>query len=262
VLIKSKLVFPEALVNLKRIPGLKGIEETADRGLRIGALCRHRDLERSPLVRERFVVLAEAASKVASPAVRNVGTVGGNLCHADSAADLPPALLALGAAVELAGPGGTRSLPLAEFFTDSYETALAPAEVLVEIRIPALPGRAGGAYVDLTKTHNSVAIVSAAAVVALDPEGKCLRAGLALAGVAATPLLVPEASELAGRALGAGAVRELAEAAAARARPVSNAHASAEYRRSMVGVVVRRAFAKALERAGGGRLGAEGEGEP
>jgi carbon-monoxide dehydrogenase medium subunit len=249
-LLKSKLIFPEALINLKSIDGLREIEKTPEGGFRIGALCRHRDIVASALLREECGLLAEAASKVASPAIRNMGTIGGNVCHADPAADYAPALIALNAELDIVGSAGSRVVPVREFFTDYYESVLAHGEILVGIRIPPLPPRWGGASLDLTKTHNSVAIVHAAALVGLDRSGNCIYAGLGVGGVASTPLTVGEVSALVGKPIEASAIQRVAEAAMKHSRPVSNSHASASYRTEMVGVLTRRALTAAAEKAG------------
>ncbi|MBI5446113.1 MAG: xanthine dehydrogenase family protein subunit M [Deltaproteobacteria bacterium] len=249
-LLKSKLIFPEALVTLKSVPGLREIERTPGGELRIGALCRHREIVESPLLREHCSVLAEAGAKIASPAIRNVGTIGGNICHGDPTADFPPALIALGAQLEVVGSGGTRVVPVREFFTDHYETVLSPDEIVVSIRIPPLPPRCGAASLDLTKTHNSVAIVHVAALVGVDERGRCTHAGLGAGGVASTPLHISEAATLVGEPLSPAGIERVAEAAMEQARPVSNSHASASYRREMVGVLTRRALRAAWERAG------------
>jgi carbon-monoxide dehydrogenase medium subunit len=249
-LLKSKLIFPEALINLKSVAGLREIEGASGGGLRIGALCRHKEIVESPIIRANCGILAEAGAKIGSPAVRNMGTIGGNVCHADPTAEFPPALIALGADLEIVGTGGTRIVPVREFFTDHYESVLAHDEVLVAIRIPPLPPRWGGTVLDLTKTHNSVAIVNAAAVVGLDSAGRCTYAGLGVGGVAPTPLHVAEAATLVGAPLTAAAIERVAVAAMKQCRPMSNSHASANYRREMVGVLTRRALAAAAQRAG------------
>lgn len=248
-LLNSKLIFPEALINLKSIDGLRGIEKTSEGGFRIGALCRHRDIMASPLLREECGLLSEAASKIASPAIRNMGTIGGNVCHADPAADYAPALIALSAELEIVGSDGSRVVPVREFFKDYYESILAHGEILVGIRIPPLPPRCGGASLDLTKTHNSVAIVHVAALVGLDGGDNCTYAGLGVGGVASTPISVGEVSELVGKPITAPDIQRVAEAAMQHSQPVSNAHASASYRTEMVGVLTRRALTAAVEKA-------------
>jgi len=124
VLLKNKLIFPDRLINLKTIEGLNRIELNPQGELSIGALCRHRDIESSPVIQERFEILAEAASKISSPPIRNMGTIGGGICHADPSADFPPALIALEARLKVSGSKRSRTIPIHEFFTDYYETVL------------------------------------------------------------------------------------------------------------------------------------------
>ena len=143
VLQKNNFIRPSHLVNLKTIPGLDNIEQDEE-GLRIGALNRHRDILSSPVVQKFCPVLVEAASKIATPPIRNMGTIGGNLCHGDPAADFPPSLIALGAKVKLVSDEGERIVPIETFFVDYYETVLSPAEILTEIRIPPLSPRSSG----------------------------------------------------------------------------------------------------------------------
>src|SRR3990172_7956632 len=146
VLMKQGLVAPGYIVNIKGVEALKGIGPLSDGSLRIGALVPHNEVLNSPVIRERYPVLAEMAIKVGSVQVRNLGTIGGNLSHGEPAADPPPVLLALDAKVKLKGPKGERALALADFFTDFYQTVIEPDEILTYVLLPALPKGAGGAY--------------------------------------------------------------------------------------------------------------------
>src|SRR5579883_3437487 len=143
LLMRQGLVQPGVIVSLQRVPGLDQIA-ARDGGIRIGALCTHRRVETHPLVRERFPALHETLERVATIRIRNMGTIGGNLAHSDPAQDPPPTLLALGASVQVAGPDGARSIPLDEFFTDYYENALRPGEVLTAIEVPDQAGSFNG----------------------------------------------------------------------------------------------------------------------
>ena len=249
VLLKNKLIFPDQLINLKTIRGLDRIEETARRELRMGALCRHRDIENSPIIQKRFEILAQAASSIASVAIRNMGTIGGNVCHAEPSADFPPALIALGATLQIAGSKQSRTVPMTEFFTDYFESVLKPDEILTQIRIPPLPSSSGGSYLKLNKTTNSAAIVGVGAVIGLDGEGKCIYAGLGVAGAASTPLGIKDIAMFVGKAITSSMIDAVASAAAKQCEPVSDVHATAAYRREMVGVLTGRALTEALKKA-------------
>ena len=249
VLLKNKLIFPDELVNLKTIVGLDRIDLSPEGELSIGALCRHRDIENSPVVQERFQILAQAASSIASLPIRNMGTIGGNVCHAEPSADFPPALIALGATLKITGSKQSRSIPIADFFKDYFENVLEPDEILTEIRIPPLPSSSGGSYLKLNKTTNSAAIVGVGAVISLDEKGKCVYAGLGVGGAASTPLAIKDIAMMVGKTITSSMIEVVASAAVKQCEPISDVHATAAYRREMVGVLTRRAMTQALEKA-------------
>lgn len=255
-LLKNKLIFPGALINLKSVGGLRQIQSNEDGDLEVGALCRQAEILSSELIQERFPLLSMAAGKIASPPIRNMGTIGGNVCHAEPAADLPPALIALGAEAEVVGLGGARREAVHALFADYYELSLSPEEVVTAFHLPTRDGHVGSAFLEITKNHNSIAVVNVAAMVELDASGVCTYAGLGVGGVAATPLRIVEAGELVGTRIGDNDIGRIAQEAMAKADPISNAHASAAYRRKMVGVLVERALrtasAKAEENRGQG----------
>ncbi len=251
VLQKNNFIRPSHLVNLKTIPGLDNIEQDEE-GLRIGALNRHRDILSSPVVRKFCPVLVEAASKIATPPIRNMGTIGGNVCHGDPAADFPPSLIALGAKVRLVSDEGERIVPIETFFVDYYETVLSQAEILTEICIPPLSPRSSGSYITLDQVTNSIAIVAVAAVLSLDDDGACTYAGVGLGGVASTPLRVEKAKEiLVGKRIGEAEIDRVAKEAREICNPTGSVYASAEYRKEMVYVLTRRALRDALKKIGG-----------
>jgi carbon-monoxide dehydrogenase medium subunit len=197
-------------------------------------------------------VLSQAASKVGSTAIRNLGTIGGNLCHNEPGADLPPALLVLNASVDLRSAKGTRKLRLDEFFRGYFETHIEVNEILCGIQIPKLDQQASAVYLKHAISAEDLAIASVAVV--LIPDGKQLnRAGevrIGLGGVAPVPFRAAKAENaLKGAALNDGSIREAAEIAATEADPMSDPHGSAEYRRKMVKVLVRRAISAALQSA-------------
>jgi CO/xanthine dehydrogenase FAD-binding subunit len=226
---------PPAVVNVKRIPGLDTLQVT-DRTLRLGALATLSALMEHPVIRAEYPVLPFAARYMGSPAIRNLATVGGNLCNGSPAADLPPVLLALDAQVGIAGPEGERRLPLAGFFRGPGQTALRPGELLVWIEVPRRRPPRPVRYERLDVRRAMDIAIAGAAVSVGHGEAR-----VALCAVAPTPLRVAEAEAvLAAEGLTGAAIEHAAALAMAAARPISDVRASAEYRRQMVGVLVRR----------------------
>lgn len=247
-----RLARPAVLVDLNRIAALASVREETD-ALRIGAMTRQRTVERDPLVRRRAPLLAEALPHVAHAQIRNRGTLGGSVAHADPAGEIPAVLLALEARFDLRGPGGTRTVPAERFFTGLFETALAPAELLIEIAIPAMRARTGWAFLEVARRHGDYALAGVAATLTLDDAGRCREARIALLGVGEGPVLARRAAKsLAGEAPTDKLLREAAAAAAAKdIDPPGDIHASAAYRRQLVAVLTRRALERAVARARG-----------
>ena len=240
------------VVDVRRIPELQVLEYDEARGLTLGAAVTLRTVETSSVVRRHYPHLASSAAEIGSLQIRNLGTVGGNVCNAAPSADLPPALLTLGASARLAGPWGDRIVPLDRFFAGPRQTVLQPDELLVSLQIPAPAARTGGAYLKLkVRTALDIAMVGVAATVRLvSGDGVVEWARIALGAVAPTPLRVPDAEALlAGQALDPSLLEEVGRAAAAACRPISDLRASADYRREMVSVLTRRAVRQAVERA-------------
>jgi carbon-monoxide dehydrogenase medium subunit len=250
-LLKLRMGAAEHLVDIGRIPGLEYIKE--DGGfLTIGGRTRESMLERSDLVRSKYPILYDTALVIADPLVRNRATVGGNLAHADPANDHPATMLALGAEVVATGPGGTRTIPIAEFFTGIFTTALAPDEILTEIRIPIPPSGSGGAYVKLERKVGDFATAAAAAQVTLGAGGEIARAGIGLTAVGPVPVKATEAEQfLLKKRPDAATLADAARRAAAVASPTADRRGSVEYKREMARVLTARALARAVERAGG-----------
>ncbi|HEU5261926.1 MAG TPA: xanthine dehydrogenase family protein subunit M [Gemmatimonadales bacterium] len=246
-----RLARPGVLVDLNRLAELAYVRP-AEGGLRIGAMTRQRVVERSSAVQGAAPLLAEALPFVAHPQIRNRGTVGGSLAHADPAAELPAVMVALAARFEARSRSGSRTIPAAEFFTGLFGTALAPDELLVEIALPPLPARSATAFLEVARRHGDYALVGVAAVVTLDERGRCREARITLLSVGGGPVLAAEAARvLAGQTPSEDVVRAAAEAAATRdADPPSDIHASAGYRRHLAAVLTRRALVRAFERAG------------
>lgn len=244
---------PEAIVAIDRLPGLAGIDETPDGGLHLGALVSHADLEGSALVRRGWSALSDASALVGSPATRHVGTLGGNLCNASPAMETGSPLLVYDASVDLQSVAGSRSLPLASFLTGPGRTALAPGELLVGVTIPRQPaGRVGSAYLRLEyRAAMEIAVVGAAALVALDADGRCTEARIAITAVAPTVIRATAAERaLRGHAPTAEIIAATAAAAGEAAQPIDDVRATAAYRAAMVPVIVRRTLEAALVRAG------------
>jgi carbon-monoxide dehydrogenase medium subunit len=249
-LLKLRLAKPAHVVDIGKIPGLDGLKEDGGT-LRIGALVREKDLETSDLIRKKYPILADTASVVADPLVRNLATVAGNLAHGDPANDHPATMLALGAEVVVTGSKGSRTIPVSKFFTGIFETALRPGEILTEIRIPVPPAGSGGAYVKLERKVGDFATAAAAAQVTLS-GGTIQRAGIGLTNVAPTPLQAKDAEAfLAGKKPDEATLAEAAKRAAAASSPTADRRGSVAYKREMARVLTLRALKKAVERAGG-----------
>lgn len=245
-----RLARPQALVDLSGIAELAYVRSEPDR-LTIGAMTRQRAVERSDVVRREAPLVAEALPFVAHPQIRNRGTVGGSLAHADPAAELPAVMLALDARFRARSREHERTIPAGEFFTGILETALGPDELLVEVAVPRAPARSGHAFMEVARRHGDYALVGVAALVALDGRGRCEVARIALVSVGDGPVLaIQAAAALTGEKPTAAAIEAAAEAAARRdIDPPSDIHASAVYRRHLAAVLTRRVLVRAFERA-------------
>jgi len=245
-----RLARPAVLVDLNRVAELGYVRAGRD-GLQIGAMTRQRAVERSDAVRSAAPLLAEAMPFIAHPQIRNRGTVGGSLAHADPAAELPAVMLALEARFRARGPQGERWIPAGEFFTGILETALGPDELLLEVVVPKSPARTGYAFAELARRRGDYALVGVAARVTLDRRGRCQAARITLFSVGDGPVLAAAAAAmLDGQEPSLEAMRAAADAAAQRdIDPPSDIHASAAYRRRLAAVLTRRALARAVERA-------------
>jgi carbon-monoxide dehydrogenase medium subunit len=248
-LMKLRLASPRHLVDINRLPGLASIAER-DGVLVVGALVREADLEAAEVVQRRYPLLADTCRVVADPLVRNLATLGGNLAHGDPANDHPATMLALGAEVLARGRGGERRIPAAELFTGPLATALAPGEILTEIRVPAPPARSGGAYVKMERKVGDFATAAVAVQLTLDAGGACARVGIGLTNVGSVPIAARRAARLLeGRPPDDAAIREAARAAAEEADPAEDLRGSVEYKRDLVRVLTARALRRAVARA-------------
>lgn len=245
-LMKLRFAAPARLVDVNRILELDAIEER-DGMLRIGALVRHNALAASDLIGARYPTIASAAPQIADPLVRNLGTIGGSLAHADPAGDLGSVMLALGASVVLTSAGGTREVPASEFLVDTFQTSILPNEMLTEVLVPQPAATFGGTYLKLERKVGDFATVGVAVALTLD-DGKVARAGIGLTGVGLKNLQASEAEAgLAGADATEDAFTEAGRLAAAASNPVTDVRGSAGYKRHMVEVYVRRGLISAAE---------------
>jgi carbon-monoxide dehydrogenase medium subunit len=248
-LIKLRLAQPGLLVDLRDVAGLAGIAETDDY-LRIGARATHRQIHEAPIVRERYPMLHEVTATIGDPQVRNWGTIGGSVAHADPASDWPAILLATSATIICRSQSGERSIAARAFFLDTFTTAIEPTEVLTEIRIVRRPRGSGGAYQKLERKVSDFATVGVAVVVRLGAGGRIESAGIALTGVAETPFAATDAEAiLAGGSPTEELFRRAAAAAAAQSRPVGDVRGPVDYKRAMAAELTVRALRTAVERA-------------
>jgi CO/xanthine dehydrogenase FAD-binding subunit len=251
IIMKQGLITPEYLIDIKGIAALDYIKYDEGKGLRIGALTIHRAIEKSPVIQEHFGVLSEMERNLATIQTRNWGTISGNLCHGDPAGDPAPALIALNAKLKLASLGRERIIEVEEFSKDYLEVALEPDEMLTEIQIPTPPPHTGIAHEKLMVMKGDMGIVGAAVSITLEPRnGTCKDARIALSNCASTPLRAKKAEKrLIGKVINDALLAEAGEVASTEADPPSDVHGSAEYRREMVKVFVKRVGRIALERA-------------
>ena len=248
-MMNAGLVQPSALVSLRKIEGLAGITRQADGSVRIGAMTRHRVTASSSVLQAGQAVVKQAASVIANPPVRNMGTMGGSIAFADPGADYPPALVAADAEIELLGGGGTRRLKAADFFTDWYQTALAPGELVAAIHLPAGDARAVGHYDKLARVEGDYATASVAVVLTLAGE-TCTGIAIAVGACGPKPVRLAEAErKLIGSKLDDVSLAAAGALLADAADPVDDVRASADYRRLVIPRLVRRAVRAARAQA-------------
>jgi len=249
-LMKFRLAQPAVLVDIGRVPGLDGLDEDASH-LRVGAMRTTASLADSDLLRERYPVMATAAPLISDPIVRNLGTIGGSLAHADPAGDWGSVMLALDASVVARSATGERTIPVRELFLGTFTTVLEPTELITEVRVPTPQGAAGGTYLKLERKVGDYATVAAAVQVEMS-DGRIGRAGIALTAVGPQNLRATAAEEaLAGAEPSDGALDEAARMAAEVAEPFDDLRGSAAYKRQVARVFVRRGLTRALEIARG-----------
>jgi carbon-monoxide dehydrogenase medium subunit len=250
-LLKQGLISPSVIIDIKGISELDYIHQDKKDGLRIGALTTHRTLETSPLMKENFYMLAEMEHRLASVQIRNWGTVGGNLCHGEPASDLAPCFIALDAEVKLSGPGGDGVMKVEEFFEDYYKTALKSDEILTEIHLPILPP-GGGIYVKTGVREKDMALAGVAAFIVLDPKnrGVCRDIRIVMGSVGPTPIRTTRAEDiLRGQKVDDRLIDTAAQIASEDSQPIPDIHASEEYKKELVKVLVQHTVKEAMTRA-------------
>jgi aerobic carbon-monoxide dehydrogenase medium subunit len=248
-LIKLRFSAPAVIVDINNIPGLDYHEEDSDGSLSIGALCRHRTLERSPLLRSRYPTMAACAPLISDPMVRTRGTLVGSLCHADPQGDWASVMLALGGEIIAQSAKGERAIPISQFMIGPFQNALQPDEIAVRARVPAASGSRSGTYLKLERRVGDFATVGVA--VALETSGATInRAGIALTGVGPSNIQCTGAEQaLAGKTLNSSTVDEAARLAAQESQPKTDVRGSAEYKRHIVYTFVARALSNPQARA-------------
>ena len=252
-LLNFRLARPTVIVDINRIADLDYIEQR-NGTLEIGALTRHRAVEQSALVSETCPLLSEAIAHVGHVQIRNRGTVGGSLAHADPAAELPAVVTALGGSLRLRSASGERTLAPGDFFVSSLTTAIGPGEMLVAVELPAWPAETATCFTEFSRRQGDFALAGAGAALAFGDGGRVERAGLALMGVGDRPF---DGSAIANELLGGetpseAAVQAVAERVQGGVEPSSDIHAPADYRRHLAGVMARRALLGAVQRGTSG----------
>jgi aerobic carbon-monoxide dehydrogenase medium subunit len=248
-MMKLRLAMPAALVDLSRVPGLDEISEN-DGGLRIGAMARHAAVAGSEVATRVCPVVAETAGGIGDPQVRNCGTIGGSVAHADPGADYPTVLKALGGTISATGKDGEREISADDFFRGIFETALEPGELVTSVSVPATPSGTGAAYVKHRHPASGYTVVGAAAVVTVQ-AGSCTAARLTIGGVTSPPAHVAAAESLVGGPGSEEAIAGIAEKVPeAIGDATGDSYASGEYRTHLAKVLAARALGRAFERAG------------
>jgi len=246
---KLRLAQPGHLIDLGRVQGLSYIREEGD-AVAIGAMTTYVTIERSDLLKRSFTALPEAVSLIGDQQVRNRGTIGGSVAHADPAADMPGVVLAFKADILAQGPDGVRTIKADDFFVDLFQTALNPGEIITELRFARPPARTGSAYEKLANKASHYAVVGCAAVITLGDDGTCSAASVVVTGASVKPTRASGVEAvLVGKKLDEPTIAGAAAHAADGLELLSDIHGSKEYRAQMASVMARRAIARALERA-------------
>lgn len=251
-MLNLRLAFPDHLVDINRVSELDLVERS-DGVLRLGAMIRQRRIETAPEIAAVVPLLREAVRQVGHRQTRNRGTLGGSLCHLDPAAELPAVALLCDAAVHVAGPSGTRTIPAADFMAGYMTPALEPGELVTAVEFPLWPEGHGYAFTEYVRRHGDFALAAAGTLIEAAPDGRIARAAIVVAGVEPLPVRLPEAEALLSGERGEPALFVQAAEHCGRLNALGDIHASADYRRSLAGTMVRRSLAAAYERACGGK---------
>ena len=250
IVMRQGLVQTEYLIDIKGLNELNYIKYDDKGGLKIGATTTHRTIEKSDVIAKKYPVLADMEEKLASIQVRNWGTIGGNLAHADAAGDPAPVLTALNATVKVGSAKGERTIPLDDFYTDLFETAMEPGEIILEIQVPAPAPKSATAYKKFNLLESDQGIVAVAVSITLDGGDTCKEARIVLGNAAPTSIRAKKAeSVLVGKKLTDAVFEKAGETAAEECEPVGDIHASEEYRRHLIGVLTKRMAKEAFEQA-------------
>lgn len=245
---KYRLALPKYLVDIRGIPGLSFIDKK-DGCVRIGALTVHREIEESDLIRSQLPIMRDAAPLIGDPQVRNLGTLGGALCHADPAGDWGPVVLALEGRLKCVGANGERELEAKDFFVDAYSTRLQPDEVLTEVVLPVPGAKSGGAYLKLARRTGDFAMASVAVQLTLDEAGVCQHIGIGAGAAGRTPLRVPDAEGVVrGEKISATVLKKAARRLSQAADPIPDLRGSGEYKREILKALLQRAAQIAASR--------------
>lgn len=249
-MMKLRLATPKWLIDLSRIPGLAGIKQEKDE-LVLGAMTTHYQIESSVLLRKKCPLLPQAAKAIGDVQVRNRGTIGGNLVHADPAADMPAAILALGGVLMLVGAKGKRSVPAEEFFLGLMTTAMSPDEILTEIRVPVMSGRGGTVYLKLPQKASGFAIMGVAVWLGVRSRKVCENVGIGITGLDSKPFRAKGVEDrLRGNPLKPDLIQDASYEVAKGVNPLDDIHASAEFRAHLAQLYTARALQEAAKRAG------------
>jgi len=245
-----RLTQPAVLIDINPLAACAGIKTADPRGLRIGALTRYRQLERDPAVARALPLIHEALPHIAHPQIRNRGTIGGNLSHADPASEMPAIVVALDGRLRAQSRGSERWIAASDFFEGALTTALKSDEMLMEVELPVAEPRSGSCFMEVSRRRGDFALVGVACIVQLDEDHECVEARIALCNAGETPILADAAGQsLAGRIIDAAQIDEAADLVQDAVDPGGNVHASKEFQRHLAGVLTRRALIKANERA-------------
>ena len=249
-----RLTQPEILIDINPLAELAGIRKGAADRLRVGALTRYRSLERDPATERTLPLIHQALPHIAHPQIRNRGTIGGNLAHADPASEMPAIVLTMAGRLHAQSVEGERWIDASDFFVGALTTALEPDEMLTEIELPVASSRSGACFLELSRRRGDFAIIGVACTVELDEDGRCTQARIGLCNAGDRPIFATDACDLlAGRQIGASEIDEAAALVQPAIDPGGNIHATKEFQRHIAGVLTVRALTVANERARRGR---------